>query len=411
MNVHLSTDIVRRSFFNTSLSEIYRAIDGRCLTGAFTLILCSLDALTNLEPDIKEGNFCSACGQLTDKTIKTCGECSKPVFSMDLGKSFRNWCKRWLVTELKLRDCDPQFLYELRCSLVHAHGLGKGLSSRTGFQLPFDLPSEHWQKISLPAPLQDDSLRAGYVLNLDSLLSELVLAAWRFFKHMEIQWGDDQNIIGTRLFSLIGVAATDLSGRFHQFHQPPTLYSKMHPALAIFDDAEEPSLSRIRYHIHESYKRYPRVCKCNSVYQYVAEERRRTEQLNKFDFVKLAGFGATLYKVLDEVEFDDEASKSVFLSGLRALGKSSKTVLINFPSLEFDYPDFPKDFIQELHGLAFDNSKIAFEDLFDKVNDYNDHFVKALEEMLRDAVSLGLMDQFTSDDFLQSMGITIRSSH
>jgi len=408
----IDAGLVRRSFFNTSIADIYRAIDGGSVVGAYTLLFCSLDALANVasaEADDSGTNHCQACGQRTDIPMQSCGECSQPRPPSDAGKIFRGWCERWIKKEQNQKNCRSQFLYELRCALVHAHGMGKNMKSVYGYQLQHDLPTNHWKQIPVPAKLAEYNLRPGYVLNLESLLAEYVLGAWKFFVSLESTWDHDRQAIKQRLLSLVGLLSLDEKNRVRLIQQPPQTYGQMHSALAIFDNQEEPSVEEIRFQIHEMYRKRPGTCKCESVYKYFVEEHDRKERLTAFDFDKLGNIGKQLHELIDQYA-DEKVAEKDFRLRMKEIAKPADAILTNFPDTELPLLKVNRNFRASLKDLAFQSKAQSVDDLAIAVQRYLMDFITALSNMLHEAQSLNIITDWTQDDLLRAMGVQIRRS-
>jgi hypothetical protein len=407
----LDASIIRRSFFNTSIADIYRAIDGGSLVGAYTLLLCSLDALANIaSSEADEGaDACGTCGQKRTDKVSICSECDKPRAASDAGKVFRTWCEKWLKEEAGQKNCRPQFLYELRCALVHAHGAGKNMTRVFGYQLQHDMPSNHWKPMHIPKKLAELDLQPGYILNLESLLAEYVFAAWKFFQAMEATWAEQQAVIRQRLLSLVGLFAMDEKNRVVLLGQPPATFAQMHAALGVLDKPDEISIGMIQHQIHEIFQQRQGMCKCNSVYKYLAEEHDRTERLKKFDFEKLGELGKQLHDIIEGYE-GEQLDESDFRKKLKEIAKPADSRLVGFPDTEYPIVNMDRDFRSTLKELAFDSKKDPIEDVVDGVDDYLLDYIKALDDMMREAVSLNIIHEWTESDILRGMGVRTYTS-
>lgn len=93
----MATDfsIIERYLFSTAIADIYRAIRGGCLMGAFTLSMCAIDAMAYLRDALPSSNP---------------------------GPNFKTWVADWMVPLNK--DCRPAVTWALRCGLVHTYGYG-----------------------------------------------------------------------------------------------------------------------------------------------------------------------------------------------------------------------------------------------------------------------------------------------
>lgn len=407
----LDANIIRRSFFNTSIADIYRAIDGGSLVGAYTLLFCSLDALANMdssESSNKE-DCCDTCGQKKSDVALVCTECTKPRPASDAGKIFRNWCDKWIKKEAGQKNCRAQFLYELRCALVHAHGMGKNMKRTYGYQLQHDMPSNHWKQMPVPKRLAEHDLQPGYVLNLESFLAEYVCAAWKFFEAMETTWADQQATVSQRLLNLVGLFALDEKNRIVMLGHPPATFAEMHPALGPLDTADRLSVDMLQHQIHEIFRQKPGMCKCNSVYKYMAEEHDRKERLQKFDFDKLGELGRELNDLIDEYA-DERITESDFRKKLKDIAKPADNRLVGFPDTEYRLLNIDRDFRNSLKTLAFESKSEPVETVAVSTEDYFTDYIKALDDMMREAVSLNVMHEWQQTDILRGMGVQTYTS-
>jgi len=175
--------LIKRNFFNGPIADIYRALDGKSIAGAFILTFCLIDQLTWIEfGDKKHG--------------------------------YNEWIiKRLLPQDFRYRDKDEE-LYSVRCGLVHAYDPSKSILSQKflGYHLHERSPAMHLQRINNP------------VLNicLYSLLTETIYAAHCMFEEFA------------------PIIPTEQLRRFKQQvdgnrRDPPHFYGEMHPALGVFD--------------------------------------------------------------------------------------------------------------------------------------------------------------------------------
>lgn len=146
--------VVKRCFFDTSIADIYRAIRGGSLIGAFTQSMCAIDAMAYLYDALPgKGNR----------------------------KNFERWVRDW-IAPLNAK-CRPDALYSLRCGLVHTYGYADAMKrcGVTGIQYTHNNPKLHWTQ---PEP-------NVYILNLDSHVAEVTVAAFAFFNRLQLTCSAD----------------------------------------------------------------------------------------------------------------------------------------------------------------------------------------------------------------------------
>jgi hypothetical protein len=174
---------LKRNFFNTAVADIYRAIDGSSLVGAFVLSFCLIDYMTWIEFGEKKGGF-------------------------------NDWIrKRLLPLNVSYLAKDHE-LYSVRNGLVHSYGPSRAILTRKfgGYQLFACSPSSHLQKVN------NDVLK----ICLYSLLTEIVFAVHQTFEDL----GKAANLTQLdRMQRQIIIFGT----------QPPELFGQMHRALSVFD--------------------------------------------------------------------------------------------------------------------------------------------------------------------------------
>jgi len=216
----LKPTYLRYSFFNTSVADVYRAMNGGCLLGSFVLLFCSMDAMSQIY----------ASQSLDDESEKKiCDTCQQPIPLIKIGNSFRKWIRTFLKKESPY--VEPQFLYELRCGLVHAHG--SQIGSRLNYSLTHRQPELHWNGLVNP---QNEK---GYILNLESMLAEYVLATANCFDVLESAWTADIGKMVANLNRLVSLFQGPM------LIEPPEKFATMHPSLGVFDDNDHPTLSQI----------------------------------------------------------------------------------------------------------------------------------------------------------------------
>lgn len=172
----------RKIFFNTAVSDIYRAINGRSLTGAFILNFCLIDYLNWIEFE----------GQ---------------VFG------FNKWIKKRLLPLNPNYDGKDEELYRVRNGLVHSYGPSNNIlkGKFSGYLLWEQNPAFHLQRHN------------SDVLNicLYSLLTETVFATHQMFEELEINATPEQLHRMSQQIKISG--------------HVPKLYSHMHIALSSLD--------------------------------------------------------------------------------------------------------------------------------------------------------------------------------
>lgn len=198
---------LKMHFFNTSIGDIYRAIQGRCYLGAFTLSMCAIDALVYLH---YEG-------------IKRQGR-----------ETFKEWTQRYM-SSIQGGDQRSRVLYYLRCGLVHAHGYSSQGENDQQDQLKsyhytHDNPQRHWETDG----------QGGWVLNLDSFVTEVTRGAYQFFLDVEQGPPNDPDIRDRVLknakriiYIRTPVSVQEPPKRFIDI---PNLDEPARKALALFDD-------------------------------------------------------------------------------------------------------------------------------------------------------------------------------
>ncbi len=223
----------KKNFFSTCIGDLYRAVDGDCLVGAFTLAACAVGALSTLEHVAGGSPQVLRRGRMVDKPDN---------------EIFREWVEQW-IRPLN-GTCNALQLYWIRCALAHTHGVSDSLRSRAGidgYVFTHDEPALHWTIRPLSAG------RSAVCLNLESLVAEVSLAAWNFFGGMTVAAGAEPATEAELkdLMSLLDMG----SGTATRLPDPRT-YAEIHPALSIWDASAAPNLIDIRETIHRLYKRH-----------------------------------------------------------------------------------------------------------------------------------------------------------
>jgi hypothetical protein len=172
---------IKLNFFNGPIADIYRALDGNSIVGAFVLTFCLIDYLTWIEfEDEKQG------------------------YNKWIDKRLLNICYRHKAEEL----------YSVRCGLIHTYGPSKKILNQQfmGYHLLSCDPGLHLQRIN------NNILK----ICLYSLLTDVVYAAHTMFEEYKPLIPEEQL---RRLKQQIGINRTSA----------PHFYKEMHPALGIFD--------------------------------------------------------------------------------------------------------------------------------------------------------------------------------
>ncbi len=173
----------KRNFFNTAVADIYRAIDGGSLIGAFILSFCLIDHMTWIEfGDEKMG--------------------------------FNKWIKKRLLPLNIFYSEKDEELYSVRNGLVHTYGPSREILKQKfeGYQLLNCSPAMHLQKVN------NNVIK----ICLYSLLTEIVFAVHSTFEEFKEAVSEDQLDRMSKQIRIFGV-------------EPPPLFQNMHRALAAFD--------------------------------------------------------------------------------------------------------------------------------------------------------------------------------
>jgi hypothetical protein len=196
--------LIKRNFFNGPIADIYRALDGNSVVGAFILTFCLIDQLTWVE--------------FGDKPY-----------------GYNEWINKRLVPLNIFYTDNAEELYSVRCGLVHAYGPSKQIIKQKflGYNLVWCDPGAHLQRIN------NEILH----ISLYTLLTDTVYAAHLFFNEFKPLIPADQL---SRLKQQIGINRPD----------PPQRYADMHPALGAFDQYDPVELNHVksRYSHHILWK-------------------------------------------------------------------------------------------------------------------------------------------------------------
>jgi hypothetical protein len=223
----MTTDLsdVKYRFFDMAVADIIRAIRGKSLMGAFTLSMCAIDAMAYLRNALP---------------------------SKRSAENFRKWVEDWMVP--LNGNCRPDVLYALRCGLVHTYGYAEAMQrcGLLGYEYVQNQPQDHWGQ---PAANR-------YVLNLETHVAEVTVAAFKFFDDLALLCAQDSTLdeeVGRRagLLTIIHKYEAEYQGpgRLLVRHQivTPRIYADMEPALAPFDEGVEDLLAAIESSIRGIY--------------------------------------------------------------------------------------------------------------------------------------------------------------
>jgi len=184
----------KRIFFNTAVADVFRAIDGGALVGAFILNFCLIDQLAWID----EG---------------------------DQRYAFNRFVQKWLTgVNPSYKDLDEE-LYSVRNGLVHSYGPSKKILDQkfSPYELYHGDPGSHLQRIN------NHRLK----LCLYCLSTELVLSAHNFFAYLS-QCANLGQL--ERLKNQIQVVRIE----------PPINFSNMHIVLSALDNPEKLDLNSIK---------------------------------------------------------------------------------------------------------------------------------------------------------------------
>lgn len=216
----MTTDfsILKLCFFDTAIADIYRAIRGGSLIGAFTQSMCAIDAMAYL------------CDALPGEGTRA---------------NFERWVQDWIVP--LNGNCRPDVLYALRCGLVHTYGYADAMNrcGVRGFSYTHNHPERHWAQ---PRP-------DVYILNLDSHVAEVTVAAYTFFDKLKVNCAADsararsvidraQKLIYVKSYIQVQV---DPAGQvlILPVIRTQDRFAKMDAALASLDDQSQPQVDTI----------------------------------------------------------------------------------------------------------------------------------------------------------------------
>lgn len=147
MNNKDTIKAIKFNLFDMAIADVIRAIRGGSLVGAFILSLCIIDYLAGIYRNADRGYY--------KKIVSTYFKKLNPKY-------------------------DPNYLYAIRCSLVHIYGKSDGLDdANIRFNLQHKNPENH---------LKIDPCSDGkniYWLNLSNFVFDIIKAAYTFFEKLE----------------------------------------------------------------------------------------------------------------------------------------------------------------------------------------------------------------------------------
>jgi hypothetical protein len=165
---------IRYGFFGHAIADIYKAIKGQSYIGAFTLSMCTISALAEIEWSNNNQDLVDNDGNFTisrNKLISGYNKMDKTIF--------QDWLKRWIVDTGINSQLDVGMLYVLRNILVHSYGATDLLNTSDSTNYLFMRDEPH---------LHCDNTNRIYKLNLESLVAEITLGADQFFTEMKNDW-------------------------------------------------------------------------------------------------------------------------------------------------------------------------------------------------------------------------------
>lgn len=138
---------IKFNLFDMAICDVVRAIRGGSLVGAFILSLCIIDYLAGIYRKADEGYY--------KKIVSTYFKKLNPKY-------------------------DPNYLYAVRCSLVHLYGKSDTLEdANIRFNLQHKNPENHLRI----APCSDG--KNIYWLNLSNFVFDIIKVAYIFFEKLE----------------------------------------------------------------------------------------------------------------------------------------------------------------------------------------------------------------------------------
>ena len=203
---------VKFCFFGVVIRDIYRAIRGGALIGAFAQSMCTIDALAHL--------YNTVSGK------------------RNTGKNFTRWVEDWLVP-LNNR-CKPDVTYAIRCGLVHTSGYSDALKKCGIDKIVYthDKPDQHWTQPELDT----------YVLNLDSHVAELTVGAYNFLDRLNGLYDTDKELVErvNNLTYVTSIASAATRAK-HSFAELDSAFSSL--------DQGQPQVGPIEEAIRKMYRK------------------------------------------------------------------------------------------------------------------------------------------------------------
>jgi hypothetical protein len=212
---------IKYCFFGTSIRDIYRAIRGASLLGAFTLSVCAVDAMAHL--------YMPFPGKRKNR------------------ENYQKWVEDWITHKIN-RKCLPEVLYGLRCGLAHTSGYSDALQ-KCGVEMiryTHNNPDLHWTK---PEPTH-------YIVNLESLVAEITVGGYCFFDEFKAISAKDNKATEfiERANNLTYVNSVKSAAA-----QAKYFFAELDPALVSLDDRGGPKVGIIEDAIRAIYQDWPEI--------------------------------------------------------------------------------------------------------------------------------------------------------
>ena len=211
----------RKSFFDTAVADILRAMDGRSLVGSFILTVCLIEYMAYISVD-------------NDNV----GRPEYESFVHD------NLCT--------LNNYHPEWIRSLRNALAHTYGksykMKEGEEKRQKGELgPYETEKgkKGYRLTHLMPTLHLHETSEIIVLNLESFVTDVIWATWNIFNSLQSR-STEKRIIYKRLEELLVITVSG-SAPISYEHR---LYKGMHRALRGFD-TDKPSQIELYKHIEE----------------------------------------------------------------------------------------------------------------------------------------------------------------
>jgi hypothetical protein len=187
-------DLLKRNFFNHAIADIYRALDGKSMIGAFILTFCLIDCLNWIEFGNQK-------------------------------RGFNKWIVKRLLPQNLYYNNKEEELYSVRCGLVHCYGPSNQIINQEflGYHLMECNPGLHLMRVN------DDHLK----ICLYSILTETVFAAHLIFEELKQAVSLEQlDRLNRQINSNHGIV--------------PDVYKDMHIALDVFDKYPKLELNHVK---------------------------------------------------------------------------------------------------------------------------------------------------------------------